>query len=89
MIRPARKSTGDRFEDYAANAQVDVEVSTNSLQTMFSCFPDPDNCHYCACVGTLESLLTGNMTEVAMSLCTREEDVNTASIWEIDISEVS
>ena len=87
MIRPARKS--DPEENFYPNAKVDVEVSTNGLHTNFSCFPDPEDCHYCACVGNFESLLTEDISEVQMSLCTQEEANNTASLWEIDISEVS
>ena len=86
MIRPARKSEPN--EDFFPNAEVDVEISANGLQTNFSCFPDPDDCHYCSCVGNLESILTEGITEVEMSLCTREEANITASLWEIDISEV-
>ena len=87
MIRPARKS--DPEENYYPNAKVDVDVSTNGLQTNFSCFPDPEDCHYCACVGNFESLLTEDISVVQMSLCTHEDANNTASLWEIDISEVS
>ena len=87
MIRPARKS--DPEENYYPNAKVDVVVSTNGLQTNFSCFPDPEDCHYCACVGNFQSLLTEDISEVEMSLCTQEEANITASIWEIDITEVS
>ena len=88
MIRPARKSEPN--EDFFPNAEVDVDISTNDgLQIKFSCFPDPDDCHYCSCVGNLESILTEDITEVEMSLCTLEEANITASLWEIDISEVS
>ena len=87
MIRPGRKS--DPEENYYSNAQIDVEVSTSSLQTNFSCFPDPEDCLYCACVGNFESVLTEDIAEVEMSLCTQEEANITASLWEIDISEVS
>ena len=85
MIRPGRKSDP---EGYYPNAKVDVEVSTNSTQTTFSCFPDPEDCHYCACVGNFESVLTEDIAEVEMSLCTQEDANITASLWEIDISEV-
>ena len=56
---------------------------------MFYCFTDPDDCHSSACLGSFESLLAEDTSEVQMSLCTQEEANNTASIWEIDISEVS
>ena len=88
MIHPARKA-GDPYENYCPKAKVEVEVSTNDNQTMFYCFTEPDDCHSSACIGNFESVLAEETSEVQMSLCTQEEDTNTASIWEINISEVS
>ena len=88
MIHPARKA-GDPYETYCPKAKVEVEVSTNDNQTMFNCFTEPDDCHSSACIGNFESVLAEETSEVQMSLCTQEEDTNTASIWEINISEVS
>ena len=88
MIHPARKA-GDPYETYCPKAKVEVEVSTNDNQTLFYCFTDPDDCHSSACIGNFESVLAEETSEVQMSLCTQEEDTNTASIWEINISEVS
>ena len=88
MIHPARKA-GDPYENYCPKAKVGVEVSTNDNQTLFYCFTEPDDCHSSACIGNFESVLAEETSEVQMSLCTQEEDTNTASIWEINISEVS
>ena len=40
------------------------------------------------CVGSFESVLGNNVTEVSLNLCVMENDNNTAAIWEIDISKV-
>ena len=88
LIHPARKA-GDPYENYCPKAQVEVEVSTSENLTTFSCFTDPDDCASSACLGTFQSLLAEDISEVQLSLFTREGDVNTASIWEINISEVS
>ena len=64
-----------------------MEIYSNDLQTTFSFFPDPDDCYSSACVGSFESILTPDIKSVELRLCTQENDVNTASIWEINISQ--
>ena len=86
MIHPGRKA-GDMYENYCPKARVEVEIYSNDLQTTFSCFPDPDDCYSSACVGSFESILTPDIKSVELRLCTQENDVNTASIWEINISQ--
>ena len=87
LMHPGRKP-GDLYENYCPKAKVEVEISSPDLQTEFTCFPDPDDCHSSACVGNFLSLLTEDISEVQVTLRTEEQEVNTASIWELNISEV-
>ena len=87
IIHPARKA-GDPWENYCPKGRVDVQVTNNDQQTTFSCFPDPDDCRSNACVGSFESIITEGLSEIELSLCVNAKEVNTASIWEINISKV-
>lgn len=87
MIHPARKA-GVPWENYCPKGKVDVEVAAGDQRYQFQCFPEPDDCGSSACIGDFLSLLTENVTEVDLSLCVAETEVNTAAIWEINISEV-
>ena len=87
MIHPARKA-GVPWEVYCPKGKVDVEVRNGDQQSAWECFPDPDNCDASACVGDFYSLLSEDSNEIRLSLCVNEAQVNTASIWEINVSEV-
>ena len=88
MIHPARKA-GVPWENYCPKGKVDVEMAAGDQKYVFQCFPDPEDCGSSACIGDFLSLLTENVTEIDLSLCVAETEVNTAAIWEINISEVS
>ena len=87
MIHPARKA-GVPWESYCPKGSMEVEVAAGDQKYLFRCFPDPEDCGSSACIGDFLSLLTENVTEVDLSLCVPETEVNTAAIWEINMSEV-
>ena len=88
IIHPARKDGGGSNEVYGPKATVDIGVKANEIQTNFFCFTEPNNMASTPCVGSFESVLGNNVTEVSLNLCVNENDNNTAALWEIDISKV-
>ena len=88
LIHPARKAGDSPYENYCPKAQINVVVSTNDQEAAFTCFPDSTDCSSSACVGNFESILNENIEGVEISLCVDENDANTGSIWEINISKV-
>ena len=88
IIHPARKA-GEYYDDYCPKGEINIHISNNEQLTNFTCFPDPDDCRSNACVGDFESIITEGLTEVELSICVNEEEVNTAAIWELNISKVS
>ena len=90
LIHPGRKEIeGELYEYYCPKGRVEVEASSNEQKTSFSCFLDPEDCKSNECVGDLQSILEDETEEVELSLCVPIEEVNTASIWEIDISKAN
>ena len=89
LIHPGRKDVGELYEKYCPKGRVEVEVYQNDKKANFSCFVDPDDCKSSTCVGDFATVLEDETEEVELSLCVPEDEVNTASIWEINISKVS
>jgi len=90
LIHPGRKEVeGQLYEYYCPKGRVEVEVTSNGQKANFSCFLDPEDCKSNACVGDFQSILEDDTEDVELSLCVPVDEVNTASIWEINVSKAN